>query len=118
MQKSDFREIASDLSASRDVGAQLFCALLRSAGVEARLVCSLQPLPFVAVTKGIASQKAVPLMAIADPEIEGATSGKEGGIDAKSDASTSIPRVVGSRGGRNRFATSHGPDMPVLLKPS
>jgi len=41
---SDFREIARTLEGSRDMGAQLFCALLRSAGVEARLVCSLQPL--------------------------------------------------------------------------
>lgn len=35
------------MSGSRDVGAQLFCALLRAAGVETRLVCSLQPLSFV-----------------------------------------------------------------------
>lgn len=35
------------MNGSRDVGAQLFCALLRAAGVETRLVCSLQPLSFV-----------------------------------------------------------------------
>ena len=29
---------------SRDVGAQLFCAMLRGAGVRTRLVCSFQPL--------------------------------------------------------------------------
>lgn len=46
MEKSDFREAAKTLKGSRDVGAQLYCALLRSAGVEARLVCSLQPLSF------------------------------------------------------------------------
>jgi len=46
MQISDFREAAHHLEASRDIGAQLFCAMLRSAGVDARLVCSLQPLPF------------------------------------------------------------------------
>ena len=34
------------MQGSRDFGAQLFCALLRSVAVEARLVCSLQPLPF------------------------------------------------------------------------
>ena len=37
---------AKTLKGSRDLGAQLFCALLRSAGVETRLVCSLQPLSF------------------------------------------------------------------------
>ncbi|RYP22440.1 hypothetical protein DL765_001652 [Monosporascus sp. GIB2] len=47
MEKSDFREGAKSLKGSRDVGAQLFCALLRSAGVEARLLCSLQPLSFL-----------------------------------------------------------------------
>lgn len=46
LDKSDFREAARTLQGSRDVGAQLYCALLRSAGVRARLVCSLQPLPF------------------------------------------------------------------------
>ncbi|KAF2149294.1 Rad4-domain-containing protein [Myriangium duriaei CBS 260.36] len=33
------------LRGSQDLGNQLFCALLRAVGVEARLVCSLQPLP-------------------------------------------------------------------------
>ncbi|KAI2628793.1 Rad4-domain-containing protein [Hypoxylon sp. NC1633] len=46
MEKPDFREAAKTLRGSRDIGAQLYCALLRSAGVEARLVCSLQPLAF------------------------------------------------------------------------
>ncbi|KAF3061024.1 DNA repair protein rhp41 [Daldinia childiae] len=45
-EKPDFQEAAKSLRGSRDVGAQLYCALLRSAGVEARLVCSLQPLAF------------------------------------------------------------------------
>ncbi|GAB1315995.1 hypothetical protein MFIFM68171_06205 [Madurella fahalii] len=47
LEKSDFLEAARTLKGSRDVGAQLFCALLRSAGVNARLVCSLQPLSCV-----------------------------------------------------------------------
>ena len=46
IRKSDFREAAQSLEASRDTGAQLFCAMLRAAGVDVRLVCSLQPLPF------------------------------------------------------------------------
>ncbi|KAI0429630.1 Rad4-domain-containing protein [Xylaria sp. FL1042] len=46
LERPDFREAAKSLSGSRDVGAQLYCALLRAAGVEARLVCSLQPLSF------------------------------------------------------------------------
>ncbi|KAE8354677.1 hypothetical protein BDV28DRAFT_74445 [Aspergillus coremiiformis] len=49
--KADFQNQAKTLQGSRDFGAQLFCALLRSAAVDARLVCSLQPLPFAGTTK-------------------------------------------------------------------
>ncbi|KAH0553030.1 hypothetical protein GP486_006775 [Trichoglossum hirsutum] len=55
MDKSDFRDRARKLEGSRDIGTQLFCALLRSVGVTARLVCSLQPLPFNSV---VATKKA------------------------------------------------------------
>lgn len=39
-------------SGSRDVGAWLFTSALRSVGVEARLVCSLQPLLFTFLNEG------------------------------------------------------------------
>lgn len=39
----EFRELARRCEGSRDVGAQLFTALLRAIGIEARLVASLQP---------------------------------------------------------------------------
>lgn len=45
-EKSDFRAAAKTLKGSRDLGVQLYCALLRSAGLDARLVCSLQSLSF------------------------------------------------------------------------
>lgn len=50
-EKSEFRAAAKELKGSRDVGAQLFCALLRSVGLDVRLACSLQPLPFTAASK-------------------------------------------------------------------
>ncbi|KAL4895088.1 hypothetical protein BDV59DRAFT_174419 [Aspergillus ambiguus] len=53
LSKEDFRKQAKTLQGSRDFGAQLFCALLRSVAVEARLVCSLQPLPFSGTTKDL-----------------------------------------------------------------
>ncbi|KAF3277330.1 hypothetical protein TWF970_005256 [Orbilia oligospora] len=40
----EFRSSAKKLSGSRDLGTQLFCALLRRMGLDARIVCSLQPL--------------------------------------------------------------------------
>lgn len=48
----DFIDTSKKLEGSRDLGAQLFCALIRSFGVTARLVCSLQPLPFSFAQKG------------------------------------------------------------------
>ena len=42
----EFLTAANDLKGSRDFGAQLFTALLRALGLEARLVFSLQPLGF------------------------------------------------------------------------
>lgn len=42
----DFRKLAKTCEGSRDVGAQLFTALIRGLGVDARLVTSLQPVGF------------------------------------------------------------------------
>ncbi|OAA57066.1 rad4 family protein [Niveomyces insectorum RCEF 264] len=44
--RAAFRAHAQALRGSRDVGAQLFTALLRALGLEARMVASLQPLGF------------------------------------------------------------------------
>lgn len=57
MDKQDFRAAAAALQGSQDVGAQLFCALLRGIGVEARLVCSLQCLPFNSAAQVSTPQK-------------------------------------------------------------
>ena len=43
---SKLRELARRAEGSRDVGAQLFTAMLRGLGLEARLVASLQPVGF------------------------------------------------------------------------
>ena len=45
-------EAARTKKGTRDVGAWLFTSLLRSIGVEARLVCSLQPLQFAFANEG------------------------------------------------------------------
>jgi xeroderma pigmentosum group C-complementing protein len=56
----DFKTAAHTRRGSRDLGAQLFCALLRSIAIEARLVCSLQVLTFSAAAKGQTPQKSKP----------------------------------------------------------
>jgi xeroderma pigmentosum group C-complementing protein len=43
---AEFRKCASSMEGSRDVGAQLYTALLRGLGIEARMVASLQPVGF------------------------------------------------------------------------
>ncbi|KAJ6095823.1 hypothetical protein N7486_006569 [Penicillium sp. IBT 16267x] len=58
LSQADFRSQAKLMQGSRDFGAQLFCALLRSVSVEARLVCSLQPLPFSGTVKDMTPSKA------------------------------------------------------------
>ncbi|RDW90465.1 Rad4 family protein [Aspergillus mulundensis] len=42
----EFRQAAERMEGSRDIGAQLFTALLRALSIESRLVASLQPLGF------------------------------------------------------------------------
>ncbi|KAK2624472.1 hypothetical protein QTJ16_006422 [Diplocarpon rosae] len=42
----EFRKCAEVMEGSRDVGSQLFTALLRGLGIEARLVANLQPVGF------------------------------------------------------------------------
>jgi xeroderma pigmentosum group C-complementing protein len=54
---AEFRKAARTRLGSRDLGAVLFCALLRSAAVDTRLVCSLQVLPFSAIAKGQTPEK-------------------------------------------------------------
>lgn len=42
----DFKNCAKNCEGSRDLGSQLFTALIRGLGIEARLVASLQPIGF------------------------------------------------------------------------
>ncbi|KAF9893786.1 hypothetical protein FE257_009956 [Aspergillus nanangensis] len=44
--RSEFRQAAEHMKGSRDAGAQLFTALIRALGIEARLVANLQPVGF------------------------------------------------------------------------
>ena len=84
MQLSDFRSAAKKLEASRDVGTQLFCAMLRSAGVDVRLVCSLQPLPLTPATKGAFLPYSKPAKSTSDIDSRNNTDADDNGIDAHS----------------------------------
>lgn len=79
MDFTDFCAATAALEGSRDTGAQLFCAVLRAAGVDVRLVCSLQLLPFAAVT-------AQGTFSVADQESRIATSGDESEANSKNNS--------------------------------
>lgn len=109
MDLADFATAAKDLEGSQDTGNQLFCAMLRAAGVEARLVCSLQTLPFANPPPKSATpvkKKKPAIFAIAsdtDPNLSDA-SASDGGVGS----STAIGKIpsVRRRLGQPSFATS------------
>ena len=96
MQKSDFLSAAGKLKGSRDVGAQLFCAMLRAAGVDARLVCSILPLPFQSAPKMTLSQIMHSISRSPPPKSRQATPEPNREADAESDGSPNVEGKVGS----------------------
>lgn len=109
MKSGDFLAASVSLTGSRDLGAQLFCALLRSAGVTCRLVCSLQPLSFTFQDKAAQTKQAPTIPAAALQEGED-TSNDEGGVQANNrfggpgpETPTATPRGRGSSLRRPRF---------------
>ena len=75
--------------------------MLRAAGVDARLVCSLQPLQFRAVEKTNIPQQIYSISMPPEPETRIIAPEAESADEERSTYST----PVGSRGGRNRFTT-------------
>ena len=89
----------------------MFCALLRSVGVDARLVCSLQPLPFSGGAKGKPPPPAKPpIYTAATLKEEVMDSDSESGR-GKAAAKPNPSSAIGSLGGRNRFASA--PSRPL-----
>ncbi|KAL8679711.1 MAG: hypothetical protein Q9186_004029 [Xanthomendoza sp. 1 TL-2023] len=111
LQKSDLLDGANNLEGSRDVGTQLLCALLRSAGVETRLVCSLQILPLVSTAKGAVPQKPtvkpMPIINHNPPSSDDEPDQQR--VTSKGDSSTPSKRPIGSTGGLTRFSNSNAP---------
>lgn len=94
IEKRDFVKAATTLSGSQDVGAQLFCALLRCVGVEARLVCSLQPLPFAtSATKSATPLKGKPTV-YAGSDKDNTSGGETSGGSASEGSSSSRRRII------------------------
>jgi len=119
MDLADFATAAKDLEGSQDTGNQLFCAMLRAAGVEARLVCSLQILPFANPPPKASTpvrKKKPAVFAIAsdtDPNLSDA-SASDGSIGSSA-AIGKIPSVR-RRLGQPSFATSPKVAVPKEKK--
>lgn len=95
LSKSDFINQAKLMSGSRDFGAQVFCAVLRSVGVEARLVCSLQVLPFTGVARGMSSVEQKPIIVLSeDGQEEPSGSSVEPTSPASKSAKTAPPPKI------------------------
>ncbi|KAL8635044.1 MAG: hypothetical protein Q9228_007426, partial [Teloschistes exilis] len=118
MQKSDFLDCAKTLKGSRDIGTQLICALLRSANVETRLVCSLQVLPLTGSTKGAAPQKppSKPIPVI-DYNAPSSDNDSDNHLKSSSPVPTPIKRPIGSTGGLTRFSNPNAPIAPTSARP-
>lgn len=96
MQKSDFLTAAHELRGSRDVGAQLFCAMLRAAGVDARLVCSMLTLSFQSAQKMALAQVMHNASSLPSHRSREATPEPNSEEDAGSDGSLAAEGTVGS----------------------
>ncbi|KAG0158244.1 hypothetical protein PDIDSM_5757 [Penicillium digitatum] len=103
LSKGDFRTQAKTMQGSRDFGAQLFCALLRSVAVEARLVCSLQPLPLSGTVKDITPSKPKHQHIVISSDDPGSSTDER----SKSEKSPAAPRP--RRIGQPKFAPSRPP---------
>lgn len=128
MEKADFRALAVKLEGSRDVGAQLFCAFLRSAGVDARVVCSLQPLPLNATVKTITTQTPKPHRIVEEMRSRPGTSDEDSGVDiqhdvnpfghissGKSDSPAPLVPMRPRRLGQPTFALENNATVPKTL---
>jgi xeroderma pigmentosum group C-complementing protein len=107
---SEFRKLARKCEGSRDVGAQLFTALLRGIGLESRLIASLQPSGFgwtkneqaelKKPEKGIEHKNEESLSDLSDEEDQLALKEKVTGNRGKRKGRTSAGRLVGKRKGK------------------
>ncbi|KAK5724609.1 hypothetical protein LTR15_004655 [Elasticomyces elasticus] len=100
MDRSDFISASRKLAGSQDTGNQLFCALLRGVGVEARVVCSLQVLAFATATVKSTPAKPAKKIVYASAAASGTdhNSASDNSADDRSvGSSTSVGRVPGVR---------------------
>lgn len=112
--RSDFITAAQNLEGSQDMGNQLFCAMLRSAGVDARVVCSLQVLPFASVAKPATPKKPVKEIIFAMASYESPSKSSSNVDDTAVTGSSTIGKVPAARRrlGQPSFTSSESVKPP------
>lgn len=95
------------------MGAQLFCALVRSVGVDARLVCSLQPLPFQShvKAKSLQTKETIAVDRYYSEEVKHANQAIADNPRSEDEHAIGVLNAIGSVGGRSRYASS---DVPAF----
>lgn len=123
--KEAFDHSVQSCSGSRDTGAELFCALLRSVGIACRLVCSIQVLPFnqaaapqvldvpdhnIVYAKFNATADTLASTEISSSGVRAVTTGKNDEETTHDTKYDTTPKAV-RRLGRGRSARSPAPDL-------
>ena len=112
-----FRELAKKCHGSRDVGAQLFTALLRGLGIEAKMVASLQPVGFGSTKAeeakyrkqpkpSAANEQEIPQLSDEDAGIQPAKSKDRPSLEMKKSTATKKPDQVLSTKRRKKGTVS------------
>ncbi|KAK0939469.1 hypothetical protein LTR29_008965 [Friedmanniomyces endolithicus] len=108
--RSDFITASRKLAGSQDTGNQLFCALLRALNVDARIVCSLQVLPFANAPVKSTPQKPIKRTIFASASVSNTdhSASDASADDASVRSSSSIGKIppVRRRLGQPSFTTA------------
>ena len=99
----EFRDLARSCEGSRDIGAQVFTALIRGLGLEARLVASLQPVGFGWSKNEEASAKKEKV----SQNRESNTAAQSSGSDEGSEAEVPPPKTNATSRQNTRSESSH-----------
>ncbi|EMC93643.1 hypothetical protein BAUCODRAFT_59492, partial [Baudoinia panamericana UAMH 10762] len=117
-----FRKLAKECEGSRDVGAQLFTALLRGLGIEARMVVNLQPIGFgfskAEEAEPKKSKKAAKVESETDEVVDTKQSKKAAGRKARTALQEERPSRKSARGNKNQPIDLDNSDSPLSEVPA
>ncbi|KKY24130.1 putative rad4 family protein [Phaeomoniella chlamydospora] len=113
---SHFKSLAKRCEGSRDVGAQLFTALLRGIGIEARMIANLQPLGFgwTKAEEAMRQKQKKP----EDSELSAGTDSEDSAepLSSKSITKSKMPEISNAMSSKKSRCKNRGhEDSPIAL---